>query len=111
MELIVAKEGNKTVIFLKGRLDALTAPEFDRQIQEALSNQQSDLLMNLAGLEYVSSAGLRSILALAKALKEKGRRLVLAEVTGVIKDVFEVSGFYSIFQIFKTQSEALSQLK
>lgn len=111
MDLTVSKEANTTVVTLKGRLDALTAPEFDKQAKELTANYQSDMLITFAELQYISSAGLRSILALAKQLKQNGKRLVLAEVSGAIKDVFEVSGFYSIFEICKTQSDALAKLK
>jgi len=109
MEINTRKEGNVLVILLKGRLDAVTAPDFDKRIEGLLSEGEKEMIINFTELEYISSAGLRSILATAKHLKAKGGRILLAELRGAVKEVFEISGFYSIFQIFGSEADALNQ--
>jgi len=66
--------------------------------------------LDSSDLEYISSAGLRSMLAIAKVLKTKEGKLVFAGLQGPVKDVFKISGFGLIFTIFDTEAEALKQL-
>ncbi len=68
------------------------------------------MIINLSDLEYISSAGLRSILAIAKVLKAKGGKMIFACLKGTVKDVFKISGFGSIFQIYDSEEEALTQV-
>jgi anti-anti-sigma factor len=110
MEINTIKKGNVLVILLKGRLDALTAPDFDKKIESLLSEGENAFIINFSDLEYISSAGLRSILAIAKQLKAKDGKIMLAELKGAVKEVFEISGFYSIFQIFDSEADALNKM-
>ena len=68
------------------------------------------LVINLTGLEYISSAGLRSILSTAKQLKAKDGKMLFTGLQGPVKDVFKISGFGSIFKTFETEEEALRQI-
>lgn len=111
MEINTGKKDNVLVISLKGKLDAVTAAEFDKKLESLLAEGEKALIINFSELEYISSAGLRCILALAKQLKEKGGKMTFAGLKGVVKDVFELSGFCSIFQIFGSEAEALNQMK
>jgi len=110
MEINTRKKDNVLVISLKGRLDAVTAPDFDKKLESLLSEGENALIINFSELEYISSAGLRSILASAKQLKANDGRMLLAELRGPVKEVFEISGFYSIFQIFESEADALNQM-
>lgn len=110
MQIDMIKKGTVLVIFVKGRLDALTAPDFDKKIETLLSEGENALVLNFSELEYISSAGLRSILAVAKQLKAKDGSIMLTELKGAVKEVFEISGFYSIFQIFESEADALKQM-
>lgn len=110
MEINTKKKDNVLVISLKGRLDAVTAPDFDKKLESLLSEGENALIINFSELEYISSAGLRSILVSAKQLKANGGRMLLAELRGPVKEVFEISGFYSIFQIFEAEADALNQM-
>lgn len=111
MEIEVRREDDIAIAELKGRMDAVTAPEFDRKFNEWISEGSNLFVFNLSGLEYISSAGLRSILASAKQLKEKNGRVLFAGLTGPVKEVFELSGFYSIFEICDTEEAAISRMK
>ncbi len=97
------------VAAIAGRLDGAAAPEADESLS-GLIGPQSTLIVDLAGLSYVSSAGLRVLLKLAKQAKGSKARLVLSGVTDGVKEVFEISGFTSIFSIYPDRGQALAAL-
>ena len=110
MEILAAKEKDTTIVKVKGRIDAVTAPEFEKRLAELMAVGDKIFILNFAGLEYISSAGLRSILATAKQLKAKEGKLLFAELQGSVKDVFKISGFGSLFKIYDSEAEALTQI-
>ena len=67
------------------------------------------LVVDLAGLEYISSAGLRSILASAKKLKAQGGDLAFCALSGIVAEVFAVSGFAKLLPVFATRAEAVAR--
>jgi anti-anti-sigma factor len=69
------------------------------------------LLIELSQLEYISSAGLRVLLVVAKRIQQKGGKVVLCALVPNVKEVFEISGFSSIFKIFDTVEDAAVFLK
>jgi anti-sigma B factor antagonist len=107
MEITTSAKNDVLLVTLNGRLDAVTAADFDQKINSLLTEGASSLVLNLHGLEYISSAGLRSILVTGKKLKSSNGGFALVGLRGVVKEVFEVSGFYSIFKIFESEEEAL----
>jgi anti-anti-sigma factor len=110
MEIATRKEGGATVVSVKGRVDAVTAPEFEKGLSTLMAGGDCTLVLNFSDLEYISSAGLRSILTTAKQLKAKDGKMIFAGLRGPVKDVFKISGFGSIFKIFETEEEALRQI-
>ena len=90
-------EGTKLNIALAGRLDTMTAPELEAAIAGDLANVSSAVL-DLAELEYVSSAGLRVILSIHKELLKK-EGLVVKNSNETVSEVFEVTGFSDILTI------------
>ncbi len=98
-------------ISLVGRLDAATSTEAEKEFNTELDSGKELMMVNLSGLEYISSAGLRVLLVLAKRIQQKGGKIVLAGLTAGVKEVFEISGFSSIFKIFETESDSIDFLK
>ena len=89
---------NGTVTFaLEGRLDTVTAPELDQALKEALAGA-GRLILDLAKLEYVSSAGLRVLLSAQKTMNRQGEMKVL-HVGETVMEIFEVTGFKDILTI------------
>ena len=107
MEIETAKEKNTVVVSVKGKIDAVTAPEFERVLADLIAQGENAFLLNFGGLEYISSAGLRSILSTAKQLKPKSGNILFSGLKGPVKDVFKISGFGTIFKIFETREDAL----
>ena len=84
------------LISLSGRLDSATSNVFESSLQKLFENQGSLVTMNFSGLDYISSAGLRVILMVAKRAKQSKGRLVLFGLQPHVKEVFEISGFLKI---------------
>ena len=98
------------LIFLNGRIDAQSAPGVNEEIGKIIDEARNKMLINFKGLEYISSAGLRVLITVAKKLKSSNRDLVLCSLDQKIYEVFDISGFTAIFKIFDTQEDALVEL-
>ncbi len=97
MNINVTKEGTMFTIELEGRLDTTTAPQLEQTLQESIGDCQS-LILDFAKLEYISSAGLRVILAAQKTMNKQGS-MVIKNVNSTIMEVFEITGFSDILTI------------
>ncbi len=89
--------GKDLEIALEGRLDTMTAPQLEEALKESLDGAES-LTMDLANLEYISSAGLRVLLSAHKAMMNKGGMQV-RNANEIVQEVFEVTGFADILTI------------
>ena len=96
---------------ISGRLDAVSAVEADKDFNSVIDDGHKNLLVDLARLDYISSAGLRVLLVVAKRIQQSGGKVVLCTLSANVKEVFEISGFSSIFSIFPTNEEAIKFLK
>lgn len=92
------------IVALSGRLDAVTAPELESVLEGAAGGH---LVLCLDELQYISSAGLRVILAAAKRQRGSGGVLHIAGLQESVGKVFEISGFNTIFSIFDSEDEAI----
>ncbi len=90
-------ENNTAVFALEGRLDTVTAPEFERVLVETLPGL-TDLTLDFIGLDYISSAGLRILLSAQKQMNRQGG-MKIAGVNETIAEIFEVTGFSTILTI------------
>ena len=110
MEIHKKDENGTPVVAVTGRVDAVTAPGLETELSGCVDDGCGAIVLDLRELEYISSAGLRVILATAKRLKISGGDLLLTGLEGPVREVFEISGFYSIFQVFDTPDEALKKV-
>ncbi|MBR1663761.1 MAG: STAS domain-containing protein [Ruminococcus sp.] len=97
MTINKAAEGQKLTITLEGRLDTTTSPDLEKELQSSLSDV-TELVINISGLEYISSAGLRVLLSAQKIMNKQGEMSVTG-VTEDIMEIFEVTGFSDILNI------------
>ena len=110
MDLQTTIENNAIVVTISGRLDAVTAPEYEKRIREIIDGGNNYFVVDFQQLDYISSAGLRALLMMAKLLKEKGGLVCFANVNGNVRSVFEMSGFASLFKMENSVAEALATL-
>lgn len=97
MNINTTAAGGKLVVALEGRLDTNSAPQLESVLKENLKGV-TELEMDLAQLAYISSAGLRVLLAAIKLMKKQGS-MVVRNVNEVVMDVFEVTGFADMMTI------------
>ena len=97
--LNINKEENGTnlTVSLEGRLDTTTAPQFEGELTSSLDGK-TEVVLDLAKLEYISSAGLRVLLSAQKTMNKQGT-MVLKNVSDEVKEIFEVTGFSDILTI------------
>lgn len=91
------QDGEKYTFNVEGRLDTLTSPELESRINEIIANAKK-LVLDLAKLDYISSAGLRVLLGAAQQMDGKGE-MTLIHVSEAIREIFDVTGFIQIFNI------------
>ena len=99
--MTINKKANGTAleIALEGRLDTMTAPELEAELNQSLTGTES-LTLDFSKLDYISSAGLRVLLSAHKAMSAKGGMKV-TNVNEIVQEVFEVTGFADILDIEK----------
>ena len=97
MTIEIKKNQEETVIEIVGRLDTITAPTLDKTIAEDIGDTKN-LVLDLKGIEYISSAGLRVLLAAQKKMQKIGSMKV-TNVCAEVMDVFEMTGFADILVI------------
>ena len=107
MQINQKREGEVYTFFLNGRFDAHSAGEVEEKLDLAVSQGAQKLLVDLSGVEYISSAGLRVLLAIAKKLKEKEGQIKLCCLQPYVKEVFDVAGLTQIFKIYGTHQEGI----
>ena len=97
MNIIRNKDGSKLALALEGRLDTTTAPQLEAELKASLDGV-AELELDFEKLEYLSSAGLRVLLAAQKVMNKQGS-MVIRHVNETIHEVFEVTGFIDILTI------------
>ena len=97
MKITKTQHGSALEIALEGRLDTMTAPELESELNKSLGDVQ-ELTLDFSGLEYISSAGLRVLLTAHKAMMGK-EGMKITHVNDVVQEVFEVTGFSDILTI------------
>ena len=97
MTIEIKKSAAETIIEIVGRLDTITAPALDKTINEDIADTKN-LVLDLKGLEYISSAGLRVLLSAQKKMQKVGSMKVM-NVCQEVMDVFEMTGFADILVI------------
>lgn len=106
MEIVSEKKESGTLFMVSGRMDVMTTANFEKECQQVIDDGEKKLVIDLAGLKYISSAGLRGILSSAKKLKAVGGTIHFCGLTGMVEEVFLVSGLGSIFTVTATPDEA-----
>lgn len=96
-------------IYLKGYLDAHTAPELENVISDSVSVGINKLIINFRDLDYISSAGLGVFMAFIEDVREKGGDIKMAEMKPRVYNVFDLLGFPVLFDITDNESMAIAK--
>ena len=95
-----------TLLIPRGRLDAAGARPFESEMREHIAAGRVHLLIDFSETRYISSNGLRALLAIQKEIQTRGGALALACLQPRLAEIFEMSGFDRVFEIFATRVEA-----
>ena len=101
-------DGSIYTLAVEGRIDMLNADEFQRQADDAVAkllSKNGTLIIDLFGLKYISSAGLRVILSAQKQMNKSGGKLKIVNVLPAIMEIFEITGFKKIVDITGTEDD------
>ena len=107
VDLKEKSQGDILIIQVKGRLDALSSAAAEKRVMEWIHNGHHHLLLDFAHVDYLSSAGMRTLLCVTKKLKALSGQLVVCAVTANVMDVLKISGFDHVLDLAASQEEGL----
>ncbi len=110
MEIDEQRNGDVVVLSPVGRLNNDTSPEFQSRLLGCVGTAAARVLVDFSRVDYISSAGLRALMAASKQSKATGGRLAVTGLNPVVKEIFTISRFSYVVNVFETLAEALSAL-
>lgn len=108
LEVTTEKHKSHLVLKVQGRMDNKTSPDFAEKVEHFVEAGEKRIVVDMSGLEYISSAGLRALLNAGMHLRSIEGALSLCCLAGMVKDVLEVAGFGQMFPVHETLGEAVS---
>ncbi len=106
MKTDIRQDGEVTIVAVSESVDALTAPDLTRALTEQIKAGHSNLVVDLTGVEFMSSAGLRTLLGGVKESRTNGGDLRIASTNPGIDKVLKMSGFHNVAKVFTSSGEA-----
>lgn len=111
MEVGERRDGDILILLPVGRIDNDTSPEFQARLLASLTTAAAAVLIDFSRVEYISSAGLRALMMGSRQAKAVKGRLAVAALGPVVKEIFEISRFSLVVQVYETAAEALAALR
>ena len=99
------------VVMAEGHVDGSNAREFHESLESAIEVEDRAMILDLEDLTYISSAGLRVMLLVAKTIQKQRGRLVVCSLSGPVRDLFEISGFDRIIDVHASREDALAEVR
>lgn len=110
LELQADQSEGVLIISVAGRIDGMNAQEFHENLDKEISGSDNPVVLDLEKLSYISSAGLRSILLVAKTLQGRKTKFILCSLPDPIKEIFEIAGFDKIINVLESRSDAIATI-
>ena len=107
MDIIVKDTDGIKVIMVDGELDTNAAPLVEKELNQLMEQGANKIILSGEKMDFISSTGLRVLLATAQRLKESNGELRVCSLNADVMDVFDISGFSTILMVFKDEFEAL----
>ena len=104
------REGSNLVLMADGRVDGTNATEFQDAMKSEINESDRAVVLDLENLTYISSAGLRVVLLIAKDLQRQGAKMAACSLSEPVKEVFVISGFDKIIPIHDSQDAAIGAI-
>lgn len=110
MNCSATKLGSAVLVAASGRIDLSNAEAFRDALSTALQTAETALIIDLAGVDYISSAGLRSLMIVFKAGKTQGKAFAIAGLQPLLLEIFTISRFNLVFPLFDRVRDAVEKL-
>ena len=107
MNVQITASADYTVVSVEGRIDTTNAGEFEKSMMEVIESGCTKIILNCSGLNYISSSGLRVFLIVQKKMMAVKGQFRLSNLQPGIKEIFDISGFSSIFLVYADQEAAI----
>ncbi|HVH58655.1 MAG TPA: STAS domain-containing protein [Vicinamibacterales bacterium] len=108
MQIQQSSRDGVAIVSPRGRIDTTTSGAVEDTIRHLVDGGARNLIVDLSGVEYISSAGLRVFLVLAKRMRDLRGKLVLSGMTEPVRQVFQLAGFMALFLVEPTQDSAFA---
>jgi anti-sigma B factor antagonist len=110
MDITSATHERAVVVALSGRMDAVSAPQFEKTCDSFIAAGAKNIIADISALTYISSMGLGCLLSVAKKVQPDGGKLYVGGAAGMVKEVFRMAGFETIFPMLGSSAAALETL-
>ena len=108
MDIATERDGGTLFLTVSGRIDGLNAHEFQDSATGAIEDSDGNVVLDFENVSYISSAGLRAVLLIAKSVREKHAQFAVCALTKLVDEVFRISGFDNIVPIHETRAAAVA---
>ena len=110
MDITTAREGVHLIVGMEGRVDSSNAAGFQAAIESAVQPSDQAVIVDMGGVRFIASAGLRVFLMVGRLLQKQNARLVGCSLQGPVREVFAISGFDKIVPLYDSRADALQSL-
>ncbi len=111
MPISTERENSALVVKAEGRIDGSNAAQFLESVQGVIGSDDSAVILDFKDLNYISSAGLRIILLIAKDLRQKSTQFAVCSLSSSVREIFTISGFDQIISLYDDSASAVSALQ
>jgi anti-sigma B factor antagonist len=109
MQISTKSKDDVYIIEISGRMDSISSKEIEANLNDMIEHNRDKIIIDLGAVEYISSVGLRVLLAALKKEKERDGSIKLASLQPFVRDIFKMTGFDRIFSISSDQEEAIGK--
>ena len=110
MDIRTTREGVKLIVEVEGRVDGTNATDFQAALERVVQPTDKGVIMDMAGLQFIASAGLRAILMAGRLLRKQDAKLLACSLSATVREVFVISGFDKIVPVYDSRADALQAL-
>ena len=108
LNISTERQGGALIAVAEGRVDGANALEFHEALEAAINPDDTGMVLDFEGISYISSAGLRVVLLVAKTLQKQSAKMAVCSLSESIREIFEISGFDKIIPVHGSRSDALA---
>jgi len=110
VKVVEEQKGDVCIVRIAGRLDAISSPDVERKVLEMIDSGKQKMIVDFAGVDYLSSAGMRMLLAATKKVNALSGTFIIFSIQDIVMDVLKMSGFDHVITLASDEKDALSKI-